>query len=64
MTTLKIALAMLGAIASTSASAGVVDVQAKSTGAKASTCYYVGTILTAEATYDVYECYDNGNGSY
>jgi len=64
MKNLKIALAMLGAIASTGASASVTDVQPKSTGAKASTCYYVGTLLTAEAIYDVYECYDNGDGSY
>ena len=33
----------------------MADIQANNTGAKASTCHYVGTILTAEAAYDVYE---------
>ena len=60
----SIALAAACALASTTASAKVVEQPAKATTAPVSTCYHVGTYYTAEATYYVYDCYDNGDGSF
>jgi len=60
----NIALAAACALASTTATAKVVEQPAKTTTAPVSTCYHVGTYYTAEATYYVYDCYDNGDGSF
>ena len=64
MKTLKMALAVACAFASTAATAGVVDNVSKASASDVSTCYYQYTIITAEADYHVYECYSNGDGSY
>ena len=64
MRMLKMALAVACAIASTSATAGVVEKQSNSAASEVSTCYYMYTIITPEGVYDVYECYSNGDGTY
>lgn len=61
---LKMALAAACAIASTSATANVVGNQSKSATSEVSTCYYQYSIITESGTYDVYECYSNGDGTY
>ena len=61
---LKMAFVAMCAVASTSASAGMIQTPASAgLSAKVSTCYYEYTIITADAVYDVYTCYDNGNGT-
>ena len=64
MKILKIALVVACAIASTSATANSLVPPAKGTNAAVSTCYYVGSYITPDAIYDVYDCYSNGDGSY
>lgn len=64
MKTLKMALIAACALASTSASASALDTQPKAATSKVSTCYYVGSYITPDAIYDVYDCYSNGDGSY
>ncbi len=62
--TLKMALVAACAIASTSATAQPIENQGISAASKVNTCYYEYSILTPDATYDVYTCYSNGDGSY
>jgi hypothetical protein len=64
MKSLKMAFAVACAFASTAATAGVVDASPKASAAGVNTCYYEYSIITPEATYDVYTCYSNGNGTY
>jgi hypothetical protein len=61
---MKLAIALACAFASTAATAGVVEKSSKGAAAEVSTCYYQYSILTADAIYDVYTCYSNGDGSY
>jgi hypothetical protein len=62
MKALKMAFAIACAVASTAASAGVVEKKAATSGV--STCYYEYTVITPDGVYDVYTCYSNGNGTY
>ncbi len=65
MTILKTALALVFAVASTSASANIVEKQSTSAASEVSTCYYEGSFISENGDiYDVYTCYSNGNGSY
>lgn len=64
MRMLKMALAVACAVASTSATASVVEKQSKAASSSVSTCYYEYTIITPDGVYDVYTCYSNGNGTY
>ena len=64
MKNLKMALALACAFASTSATASVLEKQSENATSAVSTCYYEYTILTADAIYDVYTCYSNGDGSW
>lgn len=65
MKTLKMALAVICAFASTAATAGVVEKQVNGASSPVSTCYYEYTVITAEGdVYHVYTCYSNGDGSY
>jgi hypothetical protein len=64
MKSIKMAFAVACAFASTAAAAGVVDTSAKASATGVNTCYYEYSILTADAIYDVYTCYSNGNGTY
>lgn len=63
MRMLKIAFVAACALASASATAGVVPNQPASA-SKVSTCYYRYSVITPDAIYDVYECYSNGDGTY
>ena len=64
MNIVKMALVAACAIASTSASAKVLDMPATAAAAKVSTCYYIGSYIAPDGVYDVYQCYGNGDGSY
>lgn len=64
MKTLKAALIAACAVCSTSATASMAEMQSKPGISTVSTCYYIGSYITPEAIYDVYECYSNGDGSY
>ncbi len=64
MKIVKLALAAACAIGSTAASANVVVKQPQGATSDVNTCYYEYSIITREAIYDVYYCYDNGDGSY
>ena len=50
MTILKTALALVFAVASTSASANIVEKQSTSAASEVSTCYYEGSSLVKTAT--------------
>ena len=63
MKILKMAVALAFAAASTAATAASVVTPANSRG-DVSTCYYMYTIITPDGVYDVYECYQNSDGSY
>lgn len=60
----KVALAVACVVVSTSATANRLETTAKAGASKVSTCYYVGSYITPDTIYDVYECYSNGDGSY
>ncbi len=64
MKTLSLLIAAACTLATTGASAAVVDRSAPAAASPVATCSYVGSYYTVEATYDVYECYSNGDGSY
>lgn len=63
MKTLKLALIAAMSVASISAQAAVAA-ELPAEGAKASDCYYEFSVITADAIYDFYTCYSNGDGSY
>lgn len=63
MKPLKPALIALCAVASTAAAASATQVPAGAKPAKVSTCYHEYSIITADAIYDVYTSYGNGDGT-
>ena len=64
MKTLSLLIAAACTLATTGASATVIGQSARAKAAPVSDCYHVGTYYTAEATYYIFECYDNGDGTY
>lgn len=63
MKMLKCALIAAGLFASTTGQAAIVENEANVSASSESTCYLVAIIITAEDTFGVYECYDNGDGT-
>lgn len=64
MKILKMVLAAACAVASTSATATVLETQANPGNSQVSTCYYIGQVIIGDTIYDAYECYSNGDGTY
>lgn len=65
MKIMQIALAAAFAVASTTATAGVVETQAKGKAASASHCHPTDmVVIMPDGVYDVYECHYIGGGWY
>ncbi|AXJ94890.1 MULTISPECIES: hypothetical protein [unclassified Sphingomonas] len=64
MKMIKIAFLAACVTAAASAPAHALDKKPAATAARMSSCYYEYSIITADAIYDVYTCYGNGDGSY
>lgn len=64
MKILNIAIAAAFAVASTSATASVVDTQAKGKTPNTSHCHYEGSVIMPDGIYDVYYCHHVGDGWY
>lgn len=67
MKTLRTALIAVLAMASTSTatvSATALETSSKLSQPGVNDCYLVAIVITADDTYYVYECYDNGDGTY